>query len=114
MMKILIISILMFTNIWANAAVIEDVRVSKHNATYTFSVKILHKDSGWEHYVNFYEIIDAKGQVLATRLLVHPHEFEQPFTRPLSQVKLEVLKRVFIRAHDSVDGYSELYEVTLP
>ena len=115
MTKLWVVSIVLLANVWANNAVIENVRVSKSNNKYTFSVRILHKDSGWDHYVNRYEVLDENSKILATRVLVHPHEFEQPFTRSLSQVRLdESLKRVFVRAHDSVDGYSELYEVLLP
>ena len=98
----------------ANDAVVEAVKVTKEKGTYRFAVRILHEDSGWEHYVNKYDILDSDGKVLATRVLVHPHEHEQPFTRSLSGVKIEEIKVVFVRANDSVDGYSELFEVRLP
>jgi len=102
------------TLVFANEASIQDVRVIKHNGTYTFAVKILHEDSGWDHYVDGYEVLDKEGNILGTRVLVHPHEHEQPFTRSLSNVKIKNMKTVYVRAHDSVDGYSALYEVTLP
>jgi len=98
----------------ANEATVEEVKVSKHNKTYTFAVKILHEDSGWKHYVDAYEILDKNGNILGKRVLYHPHENEQPFTRSLQNVKIENIKTVYVRAHDSVDGYSKLYEVTLP
>ena len=104
----------MFTFGSANEAEIQDVKVSKNSGAYTFSVKILHEDSGWEHYVNRYEVLDKDGNVIATRTLWHPHENEQPFTRSLSGVKLKETTTVYIRANDSVDGYSKLYEVRLP
>jgi len=98
----------------ANIAVIEDVSVTKNNNVYHFDVRILHEDSGWDHYVNLYEVLDIKGKVLGKRVLWHPHEHEQPFTRSLGNVSIFNLKTVYIRARDSVDGYSELYEVILP
>ena len=113
MLKILLITILAFSSVYANKAIIEDIQVVKEQNIYRFSVRIFHQDSGWEHYVNRYEVMNRKGHLLATRILVHPHVDEQPFTRSI-KVKIEGLKKVYIRAHDSVDGYTELYEVTLP
>ena len=46
------------------------------------------------------------GTVLGTRVLVHPHETEQPFTRSLGGVEIpETVAEVTLRAHDSVHGY---------
>jgi len=113
-MKKLFLILLMLSGLYANVATVEDVQVSGSNGVYSFAVKILHEDSGWKHYVNRYEVLDSKGNILATRTLWHPHEHEQPFTRSLSGVKISGMKTVWIRANDSVDGYSELYEITLP
>jgi len=104
----------MSTFSFANEAEILDVKVSKYDDTYTFSVKILHEDSGWEHYVNKYEVLDKDGNVIATRTLLHPHKNEQPFTRSLHGVHIKGMNIVYLRANDSVDGYSKLYEVRLP
>ena len=112
-LKSLLVSLLAIVSVYANEAIIEDIKVVKDQNIYNFSVRILHKDSGWEHYVNRYEVLNKKGHLLATRILVHPHVDEQPFTRSV-KVKIKGLKKVYIRAHDSIDGYSELYEVTLP
>ena len=103
-----------FSSLFANEAVVEAVKVTKQEQTYRFDVRILHEDSGWDHYVNKYEMLDPKGKVLATRTLWHPHEHEQPFTRSLSEVKLEGERVVFVRANDSVDGHSKLFKVKLP
>jgi len=113
-LKLFLWLFLFLSSLYANEAQVLDVKVSKANGTYSFAVKILHKDSGWKHYVNRYEILDKNGNILATRTLWHPHEHEQPFTRSLSGVRLENFKKVYIRANDSVDGYSELYEIILP
>jgi len=98
----------------ANEAVIENVEVQKGtDGNFAFQVRILHKDSGWDHYVDGYEVLDAEGNVLGTRKLWHPHEHEQPFTRGLSGVNVKGQDVVYIRAHDSVDGYSKRFRVEL-
>ena len=71
-----------------------------------FNVTVRHDDTGWDHYANRWEVITEDGTILATRVLHHPHENEQPFTRSLSGVEIpQGVKKVFIRAHDSVHGY---------
>ncbi len=41
-----------------------------------------------------------------TRLLLHPHETEQPFTRSQSLIVIPPeAAHVTVRAHDSVDGF---------
>ena len=104
----------MAVTLFANEVTIEDVKVTKEDDTYRFSVRILHQDSGWEHYVNRYEVLDSDENILATRVLVHPHINEQPFTRSLTAVITKNVDVVYVRANDSVDGYSKLYEVRLP
>ena len=114
MTKLFTVIGLMAVTLFANEATVEDVKVTKQDDMYRFSVRILHKDSGWEHYVNRYELLDRDGNILATRVLLHPHENEQPFTRSLSAVMMKGIKIVYVRANDSVDGYSKPYEVRLP
>lgn len=81
-----------------------------------FSVTLRHADTGWDHYADRWEVLTPDGKQLATRTLWHPHVEEQPFTRSLSKVPVPAdLKRVVVRAHDSVHGYgAEDFEVTLP
>ncbi len=55
---------------------------------YRFDVTVRHADSGWDHYADRWEVRDAGGAVLATRVLLHPHVAEQPFTRSLGGVRL--------------------------
>ena len=74
--------------------------------TYRFSVTVFHKDTGWKHYVNKWDITGKDGTVFGTRILHHPHVNEQPFTRSLSDVVIPAgVKTVIIRAHDSVHKY---------
>lgn len=93
------------------------VEVSKEGAgSYRFDVTVRHADEGWKHYANKWEVIAPDGNVLGTRVLFHPHETEQPFTRSLSGVKIpDGIETVKVRAYDSVhgDGGAEV-EVRLP
>lgn len=81
-----------------------------------FSVTLRHQDEGWDHYADRWEVLDESGKIIATRVLSHPHVNEQPFTRSLQNVKIPAgIKRVWIRAHDSVHGYgSQQAEIVLP
>jgi hypothetical protein len=81
-----------------------------------FVVTLRHADEGWKHYADLWEVLSPEGEVLATRVLRHPHVEEQPFTRTLAEVKIPTsVERVRIRARDSVHGYGgEEIEIELP
>ena len=87
-----------------------------NNNSYQFNVTVFHKDTGWKHYANKWDIIGKDGTVLGTRILHHPHENEQPFTRSLSNVAIPAdVKTVIVRAHDSVHKYGgKVITVELP
>jgi hypothetical protein len=73
------------------------------DGSYRFSVTVRHDDEGWDHYANRWDVVAEDGTVLATRVLAHPHENEQPFTRSLGGVVVpEGTKQVMLRAGDSV------------
>ena len=75
---------------------------------WSFSVTVRHKDKGWKHYADNWEVLSPDGDILARRVLAHPHVNEQPFTRRLSGVKIpDELTEVIVRAHDSVHGYGD-------
>lgn len=78
---------------------------SQGNNQYQFDVTLQHSDSGWEHYADKWEILDTEGNILATRVLYHPHVNEQPFTRSLSTTLPDNQKNVVIRGHDKVHKY---------
>ena len=70
---------------------------------FRFSVTVLHRDQGWDHYADRWEVLAPDGRILATRTLYHPHVEEQPFTRSLDGVKIPAaVRRIEIRAHCSV------------
>lgn len=71
-------------------------------------VTLEHPDSGWEHYADAWEVLDAEGNRLGIRELAHPHVNEQPFTRSLFGVEIpEGTKVVYVRARCIVDGWNE-------
>lgn len=92
---------------YAGKADVVDASASKTGTNlYHFSVTVQHEDTGWDHYANLWEVVDPQGKVLGTRVLLHPHVGEQPFTRSLSGVRITPeVKSVTIRAHDLVHGY---------
>lgn len=78
-----------------------------------FDVTLSHPDTGWDHYADGWSVEDATGHQLGLRVLAHPHETEQPFTRSLS-LDGPLPSIIYIRARCNVDGWSEeVFEVTL-
>jgi hypothetical protein len=74
---------------------------------WTFDVTVAHPDTGWADYVDGWHVETVDGEILGTRILLHPHVGEQPFTRSLSRVSIpESVTEVIIRSHDLVSGYS--------
>ncbi len=99
----------------AGDVTIVDASGQRQAGQWRFDVTLQHRDSGWDHYADRWQIIDAKGNVLGQRILYHPHEQQQPFTRSLTGVSLpDDIDRVFIEAHDSVHGWAAIrFTVTL-
>ncbi len=96
------------TNIaMAGEADVIKVEAAKGGAgIYSFDVTVKHADAGWDHYADKWDIVGPDGKVLGTRVLFHPHENEQPFTRSLSGVAIpDGVSEITVRAHDKVHGY---------
>ncbi len=94
------------TSIMAGEADVIKVKFNKRKDTYTFNVTVKHHDTGWSHYANRWEVLAPDGTILATRVLLHPHSHEQPFTRSMSGIRIpKDLDYVTVRAHDLVHGY---------
>ena len=92
----------------ADAPQVTDVRAQKEGMGWRIFVTLKHGDTGWDHYADAWEILDANGTVLATRTLHHPHVNEQPFTRSLGPVTLpDGTREVFVRAHCSLGATSK-------
>jgi hypothetical protein len=91
----------------AGKADVIDAKASKAaDGTYNISVTVASDDTGWDKYADRWEVVAPDGTVLATRILAHPHETEQPFTREQSGINIPPgISKVIIRAHDKVEGF---------
>ena len=80
-----------------------DVKVERTPAQkYNISVTIEHKDTGWEHFANAWRVYTPDGELLAERVLHHPHVNEQPFKRALTGVYIpNSVDKVIIKANCS-------------
>ena len=99
--------LLLSISLYANEADVLDVKYNcTNNMICSFDVTIKHNDAGWDHYVDKYDVLLPNGQIIATRVLYHPHVDEQPFTRSIANVKIpKGMNNIIIRAHDSVHKY---------
>ena len=102
--------------VFADAPSVVDVTATQSGGTWRFDVTLEHPDTGWDHYADGWEVIDADGNQLGERPLAHPHVNEQPFTRSQSGIVIpDGTTQVFIRARDNVNGwYADRFAVTLP
>lgn len=101
----------------AGEADIESVDVrAEGGGKYTFTATVSHGDTGWDHYADAFEILTPDGKSLGTRVLLHPHVNEQPFTRSIGGVSVpEGLTSVMVRAKDSVHEHGgKVLTVELP
>jgi hypothetical protein len=90
------------------------VRAVQTGATdWTFHVTVQHPDTGWDDYADGWDVVLPDGTLANpdtstpfTRLLLHPHVNEQPFTRSQRGVTIPAdVTTVTVRAHDIVDGF---------
>ena len=109
MKQILIAAALCFaTPAFAEAPEITKVTATDQGGKWRFDVTILHPDTGWDHYADGWRVLDMQGNELGIRVLLHPHENEQPFTRSLSGVEIpKGTKQVQIQARDLPHGWNE-------
>src|SRR5690606_9647044 len=97
----------------ADADVASVRAVENADGTWTFHVTVAHPDTGWDDYADGWDVVLPDGTVVKpdaespfTRLLLHPHENEQPFTRNQSNIVIpDDVSEVRVRAHDLVDGF---------
>ena len=118
-----------------NADVVYVRMVQAQEGTWTVHVTVRHADTGWQDYADGWDVVTDEGAVIKpdpdapfTRLLLHPHVDEQPFTRSQSGVAIPPEARsVTVRAHDLKDGWggievdvdlsvssSEFFEIVRP
>ena len=103
----LIATALLASAAWAGPADVVAARAAYTGGdTYSFSVTVRHADEGWQHYADRWEVLAPDGTILATRVLLHPHEHEQPFTRDMYRVRVHAgVKSVIVEARDQQFGY---------
>ena len=114
-MKYAFALILLASPAFAEKPVVEKATAMRADMGWQFEVTLRHHDLGWDHYADQWEGIDAAGNVLAVRELMHPHVEEQPFTRKLKNVLVpDGLRTVLIRGRCSLTGaYGAPVELTL-
>jgi hypothetical protein len=92
----------------AHEPAILDVQVEKSGMSWRVDVTLEHPDTGWDHYADGWEVLDAEGNRLGYRVLHHPHVNEQPFTRSLTNLQIpDGTREIFVKAHCSVDGWND-------
>ena len=89
------------------AQVISVRAVEQDSELWRFDVTVRHNDDGWEHYADAWQVVrPPDGEVLAERVLAHPHVNEQPFTRSQSGVRIpRELTVVTVHAKCNVHGF---------
>lgn len=90
--------------------------VARGARLYKFEVTVAHRDKGWDHFVDVWEIVAPDGTVLGKRSIFNPHDGESSFSSALVGIKIPPnIKEVTVRAHDLVHGYKgKAMTVTVP
>jgi hypothetical protein len=83
---------------------------------FDFDVTVRSNDAGWTHFADKIEVLAPDGSILGTRVLLHPHDTEQPFTRDVHGVAVPPgITEVVVRAHHKPMGYDgAVMRVRLP
>ena len=76
------------------------------DGSWCISTTVRHNDEGWDHYANAWQVLDEEGNELGWRMLAHPHDDEQPFTREQCDIEIpEKIIRIIVRAKCKVHGF---------
>jgi len=83
-----------------------DAKIEGADELFTVSATVRSADTGWDKYADLWQVQTIDGEVLGERVLAHPHETEQPFTRSLGGVSIPAdVADIVIVARDSVAGF---------
>jgi hypothetical protein len=83
-----------------------DATIDGSSDGFTVSATVRSADTGWDKYADLWQVQTLDGEVLGERVLAHPHETEQPFTRSVSGVAIPAeISTVVVVARDSVAGF---------
>lgn len=93
-----------------------DATLTAGEQGWTVSATVSSADTGWDKYADAWQVRGPDDEVLGERVLTHPHENEQPFTRSLSGVIIpEGIDTISIAARDSVVGFcGEVLSLEVP
>jgi len=100
---------------WAQVRFV--VAQPQSGGTWRFDVTVEHNDEGWDHYADRWQVVDPETlEVYGERILLHPHDNEQPFTRSESGIRIpddqtSVLVRARCTEH-GYEGYAVLVDLT--
>ena len=73
--------------------------------TYRFAVTLKSDETGCKQFANWWEVLNAKGELLYRRILVHSHPDTQPFTRSGGKLSVKKDETLYVRAHMNNVGY---------
>lgn len=85
---------------------ITEVTAQGSSGNYTFYVTVASDETGCDQYADWWEVLNADGELIYRRVLLHSHPDDQPFTRSGSPVNIQSGDIVYIRAHMNNDSYS--------
>lgn len=103
-----VLQLFLMTSAQANQAEVVNVKIIiLGEGKYRIDATLKHADTGWKHYANAWLVFDESGKELGARVLHHPHVNEQPFTRSLTVSIPAGVKKVTIRAKDSLHGLND-------
>ena len=87
---------------------IRDATACKSGMSWRVDVTLEHPDSGWDHYADGWEVLDADGNRLGYRGCITRMSTSSPLPArsPISTCPTARAK-IHIRAHCSVDGWGE-------
>jgi hypothetical protein len=90
--------------------------ITEQDGMFTIAATVLSSDTGWDKYADAWQVRDATGEVIAERVLTHPHVDEQPFTRSLNGIAIpDGLAVVTIAARDSTTGFcGDVFDLEVP
>jgi hypothetical protein len=75
------------------------VRPGAASGRFSSDVTVRSRDRGWDYYAERFEVVGPDGTIIGTRVLLHAHDDEQPFTRALENVPIPAaIRTVAIRA----------------
>jgi hypothetical protein len=85
------------------------------DGTWTIWATVSSTETGINKYADEWRVEDPDGNILGTKVLLHPHVDEQPFTRSLPGVEIPAnISVVTIAAQDSVLGYcGDTFELSI-